>query len=1528
MPDMIESSCSKCGYAQKVNSKFAGHQWRCASCGEEYSVARTTTLPVALQPDDAADPTTAEPFQTAAPEILLSGGSIFDEPLPGGTPSGAKSLPKTDDVAPKKAEILRSFMQLDWHRLADRDFFRTFPTFCDKIAELRPLLAPQLARALPQRLADARRRWQAGQSAPTGKRPPVSEQGLPQLADICVNVGTALLNGGDYEFVAPLASVAVSGYFIPGLPRHADALLRAFRLQSVANIVRKKNLFDFEAVLESVRADAQNLRRRTIGKRIAPRPEQLSEAIDQVVYQYFTMVIRDTRNAPQAQHIASAAFVYVCRLLGERGRWDEMRQWISLCKSADQDSVETPRAMGLLVEDDPLALPGKTTQAEFMTCVENRDFSGALAVLTPWVATLRTRLQNAANLFRAYRTPESNYLSIDGKPEPSLMTILNRAVSSYLKGNSRVALAALKELPAIGDVGSHPLIREWRALVNAKVGALAQAESLLRASLASGFVLEDTAWNLSVLLAQDSGLASQQAALQVLREYLKVEDVRLYEGGAVRETSGRHILANNATTFTMTALSLATGNESFIVELVLNTPRGELRMYDRLLPLAFVLAASSGHSQQNELRDRLISLWAGGGEEFEWADAKARISATELEGYVNRTGGDLLELAKLSEYLEQRKRYEGGRSPLLNRKLADIYQALEKPVKELEARVDLVLALSNIRASEQEQRDAVIDALKTADENDDEHKPTFAALERLESALTKIGKRAWLKGFEHLYRAKPEQKPQKPEKSTERPAAPIVPPPITPKPPVRNRLTLEDATKEADVDADVSLEVVTPSIVNDVDESDFVLRIANTRPSRLTDVELYLEFKPASVHSGSRYATVASPHALKERDPGTVTYETIPVHCPPEVQSVAVSAALVYKVDGQRRYKQAATVRLPATAFSDVTQCSGGIPHELYFYGGMVSQNYAHTFQGREKLRDELLDCIRAGNMTHFLDGIKRVGKSSVCANLVYEPASDVIAVHLDLDDYALGDEKVNTQVFCQRLLRDIAAALMARRYDELPTVSVQRWETEPSTVVFKDVLRQYAAAVAPARILLMFDEVQALLASVENNQRVRDSNKYVRKDFLDMLSAMLNDAHRPAQLLFTASERYETVKSGGTYNVFNRVTPINLGFLDESATGNILAAGVRNTGIRYTPEAVASVWRHLRGYPAHVQQMGDKLMDRLRARHRTVVLPQDVTDVADELVSDSILFDYQCNRDTIGREQATMLEAIFKGQEELYGGRRAGTGRGVPMRELAKFAGGLEAARIPAIKKALESQQVIADEWDSEGQLIVRINGLLMEMWLAHLRDERGALREDVFPMKRPSIFHQAQAAAISSPERRGCVVFVDFENIARDEAVRNSFLGHVDAKKAAEEFHSRLVAACAAAGYDLRDKRIVAPWSIEELTAYQDIFEHLGMKPVNCLKGVKNAADFALMQTLLEMLPFFLSTGVGTLLLISADNDFAQTLTRSKGAGLRTVVWGIWKNRRPSRSLLATADLTQHLLDMLYPKVSAPAPSLYGSV
>lgn len=1527
MPDMLSVACPHCEHPLTVNVKFIGRDWPCPNCGETFEIPPFEVEPI--EPPFEASLTTAENVgleivsetniaaaQDSASDSLVSiqtDSETSDEP--GDKEDGETEIRSMLDHLPmaavtagpaNKSDILRSFLAIKWQEMARRNFFASVPTFVSKIEELAPLLSPGLARQLPKRLDDVRKRYEDAQPRiAKGMRVFASQQGLPQLAGVSIAAATEFFSSGDYAFVYPLAEMAVAALRLADVRNSGDELLRAFRLRTVSELFRK-NTIPFDAVFGDVRQEAQTLRLITRGKNVAPHPDDLNRVLCNIVYEYYTTLLRQavaTSDRSRAQEIVPASLCYVSRLLAEEGDWKRLKEWVSLCSTVDSDAVDGAREMGLMIEADPVDAPTKGTQTDVMYCLQNRDIGGAIQALEPWFISVYDKLQNILKPFMVYRTPENNHLEIGGKSDPRYD--LQRAIEQYHKGDFNTANARFGALPTIGAVGTHPLVREWRALVQARLGARQQAQTLFGLALKGGFVLEDTIWNLAVLLESEGSNASRRAAFEALRDYLKIDSIRVYDGGAEStetEKSGLHIVTNTATTLTLIGLALAVHQEQFIIDFVLNTPRNQLRLYDRLVPIAFILAYRHKHPQIDHLRDTLIGQWSGGGH-VQWADPEKPVPEAEIRSYITDTRGDPIQLQRLAEYLELRKQHQKN-SLVLHQYLADIYQTLEQPDKELGERISIVLKLSRFSVPLRELQDAFDVAIQTADENKLRDK-----LGPLLNWATRAGKKHWLEKWDFLKEKRPEKVPP-PGSGISPPAPPISDLPLPPSP--LARVPLADALRSAQVDAEVAVEIVSAGLVNDADDADLVIRIMNMRPAPLTDLELYLEFDSVGVHAGSMHAPIVGPHALKERSPMSVSYETIPIYCPPEVAATTVTAALVYTVDGQKRYREAARPRLTGRAFAALTGRSEGIPNDLYWYGGMVSGAYAHTFKGREKLRETLLDRTASGNMTHFLDGIKRVGKSSVCANLVYEPPDAIVAVHLDLERYALGDELTTTVRFCQHLLDDISRAVSERGCTLPSPIPRERWEAEPATIIFLEALRAISMAIAPARLLLMFDEVQSLLASVENNQRTKDPGKYVRKDFLDMLSAMLNDANRPAQLLFTASERFETVKSGGYYNLFNRLSPINLSFLDAAATSDILAAGIRDTGIRYVPETTSTVWQYLRGYPAHVQQMGDKLMEKLRQRHRTVVLPQDVSEVADAMIGDSILFDYQCNRDTIRRDEATLLEAIFKGQEQIYG-KRSGIGRGVPVRTIVNYAPGLESARIPVVIKSLKNQQVIAEERDSDGQLIVRINGLLIEMWLSRLRDERGVLREEAFPSKRPSILTTAQASPVPSPDRTGCAVWIDFENVVRSNSLQSRFLGNVDSKRAAEDFVNRLLKACVHNGYDLRDKRVVAPWGIDELQPYQDAFEILGFKPINCLKGVKNAADFVIAQELTERLPLYSVSGIGTLLLITADNDLATTMTRSKGAGLKTVAWGTWDGR-PSRDIKATADTANSLMEMMY--------------
>ncbi len=1544
MGDLLHTRCPHCGHILIVNVKFIGREWPCSNCGDTFEIPPFADDPVpstaaslisveevfggasTLVDSDSstvsatvhrAEPTTAQPVtpldsDLATQHVNLSSRSekppVEDDDESGATEirSMLEHLPPAGAAQSGKSELLRSFLALQWSELVRNDFFNSVPLFVGKIAELTPLVSQRLAKQIPKLLSDVRRRWDTGQNRrAAGERVLAAHQGLPQLARTCIDVAADLFASGDHEFVHPLADVAFSALFLADAKDTSEDLIRAFSLRTLAGLIRIHPT-NFDEVIGYVRRQVQNLR--GMKKKIAPLPEELNRITCDTVHLYYSTILRHAiarNDRTHAQKIVPASLCYVSRLLVEEGKWLQLTEWVSLCSAADSDSVDQTRELGLLLEQDPLEAPPKSTRADFIYHLQTKDVAGAISVLEPWFTAVCQRLQGALQSFLDYRTPESDFLilSDNRRPDNAVRSGLQDAIGRFYKGDLPAAQRLLNNLPALGAVGTHPLVREWRALVHARMGARPQAELLLRQSCRSHFVLEDTVWNLAVLLASEGTLDARRAAFAAFREYLVTEELTVYAGGEQLRTTGLHIAGNLATTLTIVSLALALGEEQFLVDFVINTPRNQLRQYDLLLPIAFVLASRLNHPRLEELRGTLIGQWTGA-RHAQWADPRKLIDESEIQRYINDTGGSPLELEKLAEYLEERKKYH-GHWPRLHQYLAELYQALEQPEKEFTARCEVVYTLGKLGAKvpDDSVRAAVELAITTAKDNNLRDK-----LPPLVGWLRRNGKLPWVKKWQTFLALAPEQPAD--ARDARPPATPdgvaLAVDSATP------RLTMADAIRTAQVDGDVMVDFVTSELVNDAPESDLVLRIANTHPVQLTDMALYITFEQATVHTGSAFAPDLSPHGLKDRAARSVSYEAIPVYCPPDVPETEVTAVLLYTLDGQRRYRETSRPTLPGRPFDAVTGHHDGIPYNLYCYGGMVSGAYAHTFKGRERLREKLLADTHSGNMTHFLDGIKRVGKSSICANLVYDPPADIVAVHLDLERYALGDEKTTTVRFAQHLLDDISTAVASRGYTRPDPISNDRWESEPTTLIFLEALRRISERLAPSLLLLMFDEVQVLLASVENSQRVQDPQKYVRRDFLDMLSAMLNDEHRAAQLLFTASERFETIKSGGYYNLFNRLTPINLNFLDAAATGDILNAGIRDTRIRFVPEATASVWQYLRGYPAHVQQMGDKLMEKLRLRHRTIVLPQDVAEIADSMIADSVLFDYQCNRDTIRREEVILLEAIFRGQEQNYG-KRAGLGRGVPVKSLVTFAPGLESARVPVTLRALKNQQVITEERDGDGQLVVRINGLLIELWLARLRDERGVLREEAFPVKRPSMLDITQSTPPPSLERRGCAVWVDFENVARSNALRSRFLGlDIECKQAAEDFGARLLKACVRHGLDVRDKRIVAPWGIEELQPYQDAFEVLGFKPINCLKGTKNAADFVIAQELAEKLPLYASVaGIGTLLLVTADNDFATTITYAKGAGMRTVVWGSWDGR-PSRDLKTTADATQNLMDV----------------
>jgi hypothetical protein len=642
----------------------------------------------------------------------------------------------------------------------------------------------------------------------------------------------------------------------------------------------------------------------------------------------------------------------------------------------------------------------------------------------------------------------------------------------------------------------------------------------------SGELLDDTVWNLSVLLAKDRTSECMRDAFKEIREYLKRDDVRIYSGGSFVSKPGRDILRNAATSLALVALALSIDEEAFLIDLILEVDKRS-PFHDRLLPFAFVLAQRLRHPNLQQLKGELLAQWMTGRKRKEWPDPRKEVSPRVLDNLLQETAGDVAELRAFAEYMEERRKFHKS-WPTTYIVLADIYKILQMRDRELDARISLAQTTAGLlnrnKISEEVVRDDVREAfalvkacapLETISQL--RELKSYASLKSLVLWLTSKGKLNWVENHRKILEAleEPARKTETPGKKEQDRGTSSAPQTLQPDSVSRPAFTSSrDAIGNARVDADVDVEFCSEALVIGEDETEIVVRIANRHAEALEDLELWIEFDEPGVVLGSQTEILQCPIPLRVRSASQVSYETVPVLCGPRVARAGVVLTLIFSVLGQRRYRSISLKDIPAVSFPDLTKRAEGIPHGLYCFGGLVPKSYAHMFKGRDKVRQQILQQTVAGSATHFLDGIKRVGKSSVCANLEYDRDPRVVAVHLDLEKFALGDEKTTTIVFCQSLLREIAERLSSLGFTPPEPISAEKWDKEPATILFLKALQDVSRTLSGLRLLLMFDEVQTLLAAVEANQRGQDPNRYVRRDFLDMLSAMLNLKKAPTMVV------------------------------------------------------------------------------------------------------------------------------------------------------------------------------------------------------------------------------------------------------------------------------------------------------------------------------------------------------------------------------------------------------------------------------
>jgi hypothetical protein len=239
---------------------------------------------------------------------------------------------------------------------------------------------------------------------------------------------------------------------------------------------------------------------------------------------------------------------------------------------------------------------------------------------------------------------------------------------------------------------------------------------------------------------------------------------------------------------------------------------------------------------------------------------------------------------------------------------------------------------------------------------------------------------------------------------------------------------------------------------------------------------------------------------------------------------------------------------------------------------GLPLTEQQEIFVGRTDISTRIEQLLLDGRRPPLLlYGQRRMGKTSLLNNLGRLLPSTIIPLYVDLQGPA--SQAVDHTGFFYNLARGMVNSAQRQRNLTLPPLSRQSLAADPFTV-FDEWLDQVEAVLGQNTALLTLDEFEALDIPLAEG---RFSEAAVLGMFRHMIQHRSN-----FKLLLTGSHAMDEFQRWASYLI--NVQIVQISYLSETETCQLVERPVKNFPLRYEPEASQRVFALTRGHPALTQ--------------------------------------------------------------------------------------------------------------------------------------------------------------------------------------------------------------------------------------------------------------------------------------------------------------------------------------------------------
>jgi hypothetical protein len=566
------------------------------------------------------------------------------------------------------------------------------------------------------------------------------------------------------------------------------------------------------------------------------------------------------------------------------------------------------------------------------------------------------------------------------------------------------------------------------------------------------------------------------------------------------------------------------------------------------------------------------------------------------------------------------------------------------------------------------------------------------------------------------------------------------------------------------------------------------------------------------------------------------------------------------------------TIRCDIGGVASALRASGVLPVELlstrvpsrvrYVTSAPVGITRTDLFHGRERELVDLAAAFEGGKLLklYFVNGIRRVGKSSLMAHLGGRAVPDVLPAVLNFESI-LGGESLEPM----KLVRQLIRALLESISNIEPAIAQQfkipgreDFDLDPPWVVFDAFVRRLSQT-AGRSILLCFDEMQQLV------KRIVDPVSPVGDGFLAWLRDKIQN-HSDVLIVCTGSEPYSIMRRRyPEHHLWGNMDPYDVSFVSRAAMGRIATEPVKPDGVTWLPEALDALWRMTEGHPWLIQLISERATDHLNDERRRVVGPGDIVRAAEGIiVSDSRASELWWN------ETDGLINEIHRKIAFLILQNQIEAGAGLPEEQLAELC---NRASIRPLGKHLEEMRIleVVTEVRNGEEIRYRVRGGFLELYLT--RQMQRMLREPV------------RVSSGTEP----LAVLLDVENVKLGLMKALAALPLEERRNAehrlrGKELASTLLKAASRHGLP-RQKWAVADWERPFLNGDQKGFRSVGFYSEIADSTKPDASDHVLREKIHQVLREF--PEISVFIIGTGDADFLQVVSTLREKGKHVILW-----------------------------------------